>query len=327
MTLRTTTRTCAVLGAFLLLLGAIVALTTQDADAATQDKIVLGEGEVFEKEYGPILPANALANVSGPTAINTDICAAAPYCDVIPLEIHPPRTFTEETADYFVHVELSWPSVVVDAPANGETSATDLDLFIVNDPFNEEAGPDQDGFAYRAATQRNPEAFTMYAPAGKWNLLIDNYASAPTNYTIKIEWRTSTLPTPFESLPPEFSQTGSLGATPAKPSLVDPPRPASANPSPVFTPAPVAAGAPNLAPATPPTADSSFSTGFDDGAGLDEQLTAPPASFDLQPVARETPADPPSGLALLLWLIGLPLLLTAVGGWYLQRRQAAAIQF
>ena len=326
MTLRTATRLSSALAAFMLVLGGVVALTAGGADALPRERIVIGEGQVFEGEFGPILPANGAANVSGPTAINTDICATAPYCDVIPLTITPPESFDDEDADYFVYVELSWPSVVVeDVPVNGDTSATDLDLFIVNDPFDETAGPDEDGFAYKAASPRNPEAFTMYKPAGDWNLLVDNYASTPTNYTIKVEWRTVALPTPFESLPPEFSSTGELRPTRAAPSLASPPRP-SATPSPVFQAPPVASGTLDLRPSSPQVADSSFETGFDDAPGLDEQLAAPAPQVELDPVPIERRSDPPSGLALALWLLAVPLLLTGLGGWWLQRRQANAIQ-
>ena len=323
---RTTTRICASLGTFLLVLGAFIAVTADDAVAVTYDPIVIGEGQEFEGEYGPILPANAAANVSSSFAVTTEICSTAPYCDVIPLEVQPPKSFTADDADYFVYVELTWPSVIVpDVPLTGDTSATDLDLFIVNDPFVETAGPDEDGFVYTSATQANPEKVTMFNPKGKFNLLIDNYASSPTNYTIRVAWSTIPLPSPFEKLPPEFSRTGQVTPSPVKPSLTASPTP-SRTPAPVFQPAAPSAGVPDLAPSSPPVADASFEAGFGDGPGLDEQLAAPPASFDVEPVANEVRSAPPSALALALWLLALPLLLAAVGGWLLQRRQATAIE-
>lgn len=166
----------------------------------------------------------------------------------------------------------------------------------------------------------------MFRPTGDFNLLIDNYASTPTNYTVKVEWSTIPLPTPFESLPPEFAQTGDVAPPRAKPSLATPARPAP-TPAPVFQAPPPAPGAPNLAPALRPVGDASFDSGFDDGAGLDEQLAAPPAPLELRPVVTQAAATPPSGLALALWLLALPLLLGATGGLYLQRRQATAIDF
>lgn len=327
MTLRTTTRLTGTLGILLLAVGTFVFVTAPTARALTQERITVNEGEMFTGTYGPILPANAAANVDGSTAINTEICTAAPYCDVIPLTIGQPQTFTEDDAEYYVSIKLEWPSVVIDnVPVLGETSATDLDLFIVNDPFDEEAGPDEDGFVYKSASSANPEMFTMFAPAGDWNILVDNYASGPTEYTITVEWKTAALPTPFESLPPEFTDTGSFAPspilTPAVPSIVTPPPPAPIA-SPVFEVE--APATPSLAPSTPVIADTQFDTGFDDAAGLSDQLTSPTTQVAFTPASTE-PADPPSAIALLLWLLAIPLILTAATGLFLERRQATVVQ-
>ena len=327
MNLRTTTRVAAVLGAALALLGTAALVTSPTASALEKDRVVLGEDESVELVYGPLLGANPGANVDASTTISTDICLAAPFCDVVPLTVLEPRTFTMDDADFFVEVTLTWDTLVIpDVPLEGDVAVDDYDLWIVNDPFDEEAGPDEDGFAYRSASLANPESVTMFAPVGDWNILVNNAGGRSLSYTLTFEWVTAPLPTPFESLPPTFSETGTAAPAPTPtvaPSLATPPT-SSPVPAPVFDiPAPAT---PDIGLDAPAVADGAFDEGFDDDGGLADALAAPPTTIlDLDPVGDATSFPEPSGLALLLWLLALPLLLTAGVGAYLQRRSSTSI--
>ncbi len=320
MSLRTFTRVTAAAGALLLVAGTVL-FAARPAQALEKDRIVLGEDEKVTLAYGPLLGANQGAQIDASTTISTEICQLATFCDAIPLTVNPPRSFTEDDAEFYVIVRLTWDTLVVnDVPTQGDSGIDDLDLWIVNDPFDPKAGPDEDGFAYHSATLNVPERVQMYAPVGDWYLLVNNAAGRGLEYTLEVEWATSPLPTPFESLPPGF--TGGLPTSPVKPSLVTPP--------PV---APVASAAfdlpdvpvPNLALPTPAVADAAFSDGFADGEGLSDQLAAPAEAIDISPASVRRP-PPPSGLVLALWMVGFPLLLIAAGTAVLQRRRDSAFR-
>jgi hypothetical protein len=316
VSLRTLTRVTAAVGGALLLAGTLV-FAASPAQALEKDRIVIGQDERFSNTYGPLVGANQGALVDASTTVNVETCQLATFCDAIPLTVTPPRTFTGDDAEYYVNVRLSWDTVVVnDVPVEGDSGIDDLDLWIVNDPFDPKAGPDGDGFAYHSATLSMPEFVQMYAPAGTWYLLVNNAASHTLNYKLDVEWATSPLPSPFESLPPGFTGTG----TPlVKPSLAAPP--VASPPSPLFDLP--AMPRPNLALASPAVADAAFSDGFADGKGLSDQLAAPAEHIDVSPASVKR-AAPPSGLVLALWMVGFPLLLVAAGMTILQRRREDA---
>lgn len=316
MQLRTLSRLSAALGAALLLAGTVV-FTTGPAAALEQDRIVLGEDEKVSVTHGPLVGANQGATVSPSMTMSAELCQTVTYCDAVPLTVSPPRTFDQEDAEFYVLVSLSWDTLVVpDVPLEGDTAVDDLDLWIVNDPFVEDAGPDQDGFAYKSASLAMPEVVQMYAPVGNWYLLVNNAAGRSLDYTLTVEWLTRPIPSPFESLPPGFTSS----SPPMRPSLSTP-APALGQPSPIFD---LPAVPVNLRLPTPVVADSSFAEGFADGAGLDDQLAAPPAPLGDVDLAAER-ARPPSGLAVVLWMIGFPLLLLGAGAMVLQRRRHGLI--
>ncbi|MGH9086109.1 MAG: hypothetical protein ACRDYW_11705 [Acidimicrobiales bacterium] len=311
MSIRTLTRVSAAAGAACIIAGTLM-FAMSPAEALEKERVVLGEDEKVSLTYGPLVGANQGALVDASTTVSRELCEVATFCDAIPLTVMPPRTFTDDDAEFYVNVRLYWDTLVVDVPVEGQTAVDDLDLWIVNDPFDPTAGPDTDGFAYKSAGLGMPEVVQMYAPVGDWYLLVNNAASRSLDYTLEIEWATSPFPSPFESLPPGFISTGS----PVKPSLTTPP-PVSPNPSPIFN---LPAVPVDLRLPTPALADSSFTEGFADGAGLDDQLAAPPVVLDdLAPAAER--AKPPSALAVLLWMVGFPLLLLGAGAWVLQRRR------
>ena len=312
MPLRTLSRTCAAVGAALLVAGAVVFATTP-AQALEKDRIVLGEDEKVSVTYGPLVGANQGALIDASATVTPELCQAATFCDAIPLTVKAPRNLTADAGEFYVRITLSWDTLVIpDVPLEGDTAVDDLDLWIVNDPFVADAGPDQDGFAYRSASLAMPELVQMFAPVGDWYLLVNNAAGRTLDYTLDVEWTSYPFPSPFESLPPGFS----TAASPVKPSLVTP-APPVADPSPIFD---LPAVPVDLRLSTPAVAASSFSDGFADGAGLDEQLAAPPVALeDVAPAADRT--APPSGLAVLLWMVGFPLLLLGAGALVLQRRR------
>lgn len=316
MPLRIVSRLCAATGAVLLIAGTVV-FATSPANALEKERIVLGEDEKASVTHGPLVGANQGALISPSMTMSTELCQTVTYCDAVPLTVKPPRTFSQDDAEFYVLVSLSWETLVVpDVPLEGDTAVDDLDLWIVNDPFVEDAGPDQDGFAYHAASLAMPEVIQMFAPVGDWYLLINNAAGRTLDYTLSVEWLTRPLPSPFESLPPGFTQS----ASPVKPSLVTP-APAMGQTSPIFD---LPAVPVNLRLPAPAVADASFAEGFSDGAGLDDQLAAPPVALgDVIPAAER--AEPPSALALLLWMVGFPLLLLGAGAMVLQRRSRGLI--
>ena len=316
MSLRVITRLCSAAGAVLLVAGTVV-LATSPAQALEKDRVVLGEDEKVSLTYGPLVGANQGALLSPSSTISTELCQVATFCDAIPFTVRPPRGLTADEGEFYVRVTLSWDTLVVpNAPLEGDVAVDDLDLWIVNDPFVEDAGPDQDGFAYHAASVAMPEIVQMFAPVGDWYLLVNNAAGRSLSYTLDIQWTSYPFPSPFESLPPGFAGTGS----PVKPSLATPPA-AAPRPSPIFDLSSVPVDLRLPIPAVP---DSAFGEGFVDGEGLDEQLTAPPLEIaDLVPAAERRRS--PSLLAVVLWMVGVPLLLVGAGAAALQRRRADLI--
>jgi hypothetical protein len=215
---------------------------------------------------------------------------------------------------------------VKNVPALGDTAINDLDLWIVDDPFNPKAGPDEDGFHYKSAGTSEPELVQMYRPIGKFNLIVVNASGVNTGYRLTFEWTTDALPTIFESLPPEF-------VSPVRPAFTPP----TTAPAPA-APAAVDFGGPDATPVVQPSApapidlgagasstpDSSFSTGFGDAPSLDKQLKAPPV-VNFRPAAA-LKGPPPSAASLLLWLLALPLFVLALLAALLNRRRSAQLQ-
>ena len=136
-----------------------------------------------------------------------------------------------------------------------------------------------------------------------------NFVGVNTGYTIKLTWVSDAITSPFESLAPGFKPPSS----PTTPT----PRPAQGAgfepptlPTPTLDPLPI-------------LPDAAFDTGF--GPDDFEETLAAPISFDVKPI-KVTPPDPPSNLALALWLLALPLAAVAFGGAYLSRRSAALLR-
>jgi hypothetical protein len=235
-----------------------------------------------------------------------------------------PTTLTVERpsdfeGEYYVRVLLEWEPVatVPGVPLLGDVTVADFDMWIQNDPVVETAGPDEDGNLYSSAGATMPERINMFEPDGDFNILISQYTGVSPAYTLTIEWSTEPLPSPFEKLPPSFSSTGTLAPPPAAPAPVFR-IPEDTSATPVFDTSGIDIP-PALTPSVTPLADTAFDVGFDDAPSLSDQLGAP-VNPDIEPVAVVKPS-PPSNLALLLWLLALPLFLMAILGGALLRRR------
>jgi hypothetical protein len=305
MKLRTLTRLSAAAALVLGVAGGVLTVLAP-AGALEQERVTLTEAGEAIFDFDPIIGNNPGANADASSTIDPTVCSGV-GCDVIPVTIKEPPT--AEDGEFFVTVHLEWDTAEIpNVPVLGDTAVNDLDMWIQNDPLVEDAGPDEDGFAYKSAGAAEPEQVNMFSPVGDWNIMIVNASGVNTGYRLRFEVITDDLPDNiFESLPPIFS-----GGT------APPVRPATTIPAPTFDVAPPPTV--DITPATPPVADSSFDAGFGDaGESLEDQLAAPEA-VRIQPVAATRPSAP-SNLALLFWMAAVPLVLVALLGAFVLRRQ------
>ena len=308
--LRTVSRISGALAATLGAAAALLTFVVPPAGALARPGIVLTQDEIKEVTFPAIAGNNPANDLHTP-----EQCNISAYCDTIPLTIVRPPDF-DDTQDYFVQFQMSWatqkiPSVL---EPSGEMAVNDMDMFIYNDPIQPDAGPDADGAISNGATGSEPEIAYLSAPEGKYSIVVVNFAGVNRGYTIKLTWVSETITSPFESLAPGYRPP-----TPTEPASLTPSAPAV----PVggdFEAPPLAA--PSLTPDVA-DADAAFDSGFDAG-DFDATLAAPkPASFAPASVTRP---GPPSGLAVVLWMLVLPLAVTALGGSFLSRRSAALLR-
>lgn len=323
-----------------MLLGVLALSPAMPVSAMEQSNntIRVSEDQTVEKEFGPIAmanpaPAAPATPVPVPKSNTPETCKQAAYCDVIPLEVMLPPSFKPKD-EFFVTVFLEWrtdqlPGIKVgEAEYRKPQDINDLDLYVWNDPPAEE--PVQQG-----ATAARPEQARMFRPdKGKYSIVVFNYVGPNTGYKLRVEYKKETLVPPFESLAPDFTQV----ATPPEPFVapVELTEPDSTPALPIdtsgFDPPP------STAPTSPPEAkpapltpvaiepDPDF-TNFADDA-FDEQLAAPPGTDVLQEkqVKAVGPPKPASATSLVFWLAIVPLLLLAVGGFWLSRKGSAVLK-
>lgn len=302
--LRTVSRLSGSLAVALALAATALTLLAPSASALAQQRITLSEGEIKEVSFGPIPGNNPAGDLHTPEQCNTSA-----YCDTVPVTVVRPASF-DETQDYFVQFQLSWDSPMVpDAlEPSGERALNDLDMYIYNDPIVPTAGEDQDGAISRGASGGEPEIAYLSLPNGNYSVVIVNYVGANTGYTLKLTWVSESIGTPFESLAPGYTPPPSTQSGP--PPVVTPPSTGT------FDAPPLAAPSLEVAPIEP---DTSFDSGFDSSSSIDV-LAAPP-NVEFRPASVSKPR-PPSGLALVLWMLVLPLAGVALGGAWLSRRSA-----
>lgn len=308
--LRTAARTAGALAVVTATAAAMLTFVMPSAGAMAQPRMTLTEGEVKEVTFPGIVGSNPAGAGQDPTT-----CNSSTYCDTIPVTFVRPPGF-DDSQDYFVQIRLSWDTQKVPNPLapSGERAANDdLDMFIYNDPIQEDAGPGKNGVVSKSDTGTEPEFAYLVAPEGDYSVVVVNFVGVNTGYTIKLTWVSETITSPFESLAP--------GATPKRPigsSTPMPPRPSALPPSDTsdFEWPPLAAPVLDLASIE---ADQAFDTGFEPSEFGDTLAAPPQVSF--RPASVVNP-DPPSGIALVLWLLVLPLAAIAFGGTHLSRRNA-----
>ena len=321
MRLRTVTRAAAVGTLATLAAASWLTWVAPPAQALEREGLVIGQDEVVEAEYGPVV-ANNPANAAHTPAE----CRVQAYCDSIPLEVVVPPGITEEE-EYFIHVLLEWETrqAPPDPVLSPEGYAlNDMDMFIYTDPPTAEeaeargATPESEGDPYVAngASGGTPEQAFMFKPKGKYWINIVNFIGANTGFKLKLTWVSESFPSPFEKLAPEFSPPTT--EAPRRPSSNDndldrTPVTFSPTPTPTF----------DTTPSSLPTADIADDDDFDAGefdtSDFEDELAAP-APVELEPIAARP--DPPSNLALFFWLLAVPLGIIAIGGALITRRRA-----
>ena len=321
MELRTFTRTTACLSLVLASIATWLTLAAPEAGAMTRDRIVLRQDEVLEIKFDGIIGNNPANEAQDPAT-----CSTSAYCDVIPLTIEVPDSITEDD-EYFVQYLLSWDSQKLppDPVLEPEGRAVnDMDSYIYTDPPTEKeakkrgAKPDSadDPWIASAATGGEPEQAFLFKPKGDYLITVINFLGQNSGFTIKLTWVSETFEKPFESLAPEFKPPAP--AAPSSPGPATPSGPVTPPPPIAIAPAP----APTVTDATLPPLDIDVDTDFDAGefasTDFDDALSAP-STIPLV-TASSRPPTPPSGLALVLWLLALPLALCALGGGFLSRR-------
>ena len=324
----------AVSGVLLGLLALTPAMPVSALDQAN-NTIRVTENQTVEKEFGPLAMANPAPGTPDPVPkFNTpEACKQAAYCDVIPLEIVLPPTL-KKSDEFFVTVSLDWktdklPGVKVgEAEYTKPTDVNDLDLYVWDDPVNEEGVPTQ-----QSATGAIPEKARLFRPAkGKYSIVVFNYLGPNTGYKVKVEYKPEAIVPPFESLNPDFNPV----ATPPAPfeppvELPEPETPtlpidtSGVDTTPTTLPPPPPEVKP--APLTPVAIDPDPDfTNFADDA-FDDQLAAPTTDVLTEKQVKSVgPPKPASASSLVFWLAIVPLLLLGGGGFWLSRKGSAVLK-
>lgn len=281
----------------------------QPAGALDQEGFTVSrEQPKSTRDYQPIVgnnTAGADAPEFGPDGCGTGGALGA-ACDAIPIEIVRPPEYDDYTP-WEVRVTLEWESQQVTDDSVQETQTNDMDLWLY---FKSGEQLSSDG-----ATGGNPEISQFVSPSSDtYYVIINNYAGVNTGYTLTVEF------VPEEILP---QVTEEDFARPRQPKAPAPPRTTTTT----------------AAPSTTTT------VGNDDD---DDELTAVVVGNDddftnigLTPddvsesglldagdplaVRDSDDAPPASGVALVAWLVAVPVLVLGVGWWLLRRRAPTGI--
>jgi hypothetical protein len=319
MNLRTVSRVAGGLAVLVASAAGVATWAGTNAGALQQDPLTATPTAPATQTYGPLAGGGGGTTVDRGTFVDPETCATSAYCDIIPVHVDS-SSLDPDREEWFVNFEVSWETQVLEVPAYGDLSANDLDIYVFTDPYDDSAGPDEDGDLGGAAgaTGSEPEKIGLRNAGGDFLLAVNNFNGANTGYSVNVSFDVRPYPNPFESLPPD-SSGGLLPSRPAAGPFRAPPPPSFAGvPDPAFT-TPTPAPDLSLGGDAP---DSSF--GEDPGTNsFDEALASP----DTVPVSSAAPATfaAPSGLALVLWLLVLPLALVALGSGLLARRQATRL--
>jgi hypothetical protein len=300
-----------------------VFLVHQQAGAAEQTTVKVGEGKPFSATY----PAIPFQNPVLPTAVKDpepgDCELPVSFCDVIPVEVQLPADYDPELFYIYTTVAVNW----LQPP-----DTNDLDMYFYK--------LDEDGeyeSAGGSATGAKPEQAST--EAFKFWVVVNNFSGVNDGYSMDVKVTVERLgDKPFELLEPVAAPLDLSGgggppppaAAPAGASFSSggisvPVSPAFTSPTGVDTPA-VANFSGTERPAL---ADVDFAPAVknknaiigESAFGGDPVATATgPTHFAPASVARDVPTS-----VLLLWLVLLPVVLVFLAGSWLLRRGSARL--
>jgi hypothetical protein len=292
--------------------------------------ITVGPGQTIEKDEAPILGQDTVTpNVLGDPS--PDNCQTLPSCNVVPVTFSLPKGYNKLDT-YVATVSLTWQSVAA-GNRNVGAASNDLDLYLWAEAFFEpecktppNAPADYKPPAYcthdlaKSANsgQIQPEVVKLDATdRQKFLLLVNNSTGANTGYHIKIESRYSAYSRPLESLDSGFAPSGAGSAVAPPPDL------SAAGPavSPVASETTPAVTAPDLSALGGPSGLDPDVANIQ-GSNLADVLQG--GKLFKAATVRTTSGRPPSSLALVIWLVLVPLLVAGLGAaWFVRRRPAA----
>ena len=238
----------------------------------------------------------------------------AATCDVIRVKLD--RDESEDAVN-FLRVELTWdtgyepPPLMLAVVGLSAGGTNDLDMYVYDEDGNEiEAG---------GATAAKKEVAGVTAGTDVYDIVVNVFTGAVTEYTMNFLFSNEIFATPFEALDPatggSFTAPSDLSADPAAPAVAAPLASVDDTAALMAPPAVVVGGAAAV------TSDSDFS-GF--RASADDALQGDLAVFSPGRAAAPPPADPPSTWAIIFWLVAVPVVLGAAGFVFLRRRSPVA---
>lgn len=293
------------LAAFTALLLVVGVVLAAPASARRQEPIQLRPSQSVVREYSPLIGSSPVQASGNPGNRNPEICADAPYCDVIPLELSVPDSLrTSDTKDYFLRLAVDWDAA----------TGSDLSIYLYKDPY-----VSGDQAIASAATASVPEKINIYRPEqSKYILLVFSSGGANQGYSVNAALTVE-----------DFGGAPDFGGVDAPPPPSNSSPQADDEPNFAFEPqddGPTAAPAESFSPADPlPLADvdqdSSLSALARQRGGLAETLAAP----RLNVVEKEEEPPAPVGGATVAVLGGLlPASVVGFSLWLLRRRGGAA---
>lgn len=259
---------------------------TLPAGAVTPDIVLAPHAAPYIHTYQSVL-AGVPAVVPYPDACRNQ----PPYqqiCDVYRIKLN--RNHAKDATN-FVVVTLDWNPVTVpaiDTPAIGLVSrpVPDLNMYVYDAPQHS-----LDGVG-GTSIQNVPERVGWVATQDEYDLVVESAGGVATGYTLNAFMTDEIFGKPFEAIDPT---TGKTLVQQPDGSLVPVTAPPSNEP---------AVSLPQIALA-PIGADSQISN---IGLGTTQQFNGNPLAFSASPLrATAATAKPPSGLALVLFLIVVPL--------------------
>ena len=287
------------------------------AHSMEQEGLTVGPDRVAEAEYGPL--------VNSPTGPHApDDCGGQLHCDAIPLDVVVPADLGED--EYFVAIVVEWDTTSTPgdplAYPDGRT-ANDMDAYVYTDPPTPEEAERRGHtpasvttpYVAAGATVLVPEQAFLFNPEGRYWIVVENFLGVNTGYTVTVTWYTESFRPPVEKLAPEVTAPTTPDLRPRRAGT----RVATRNPVGVATSAPPATLSLRPLPPVGVADDDDFDPGRFDTSGFEDELAAP-APVDLRPTT--TRPGRPSNLALVFWLLALPLGVVAVGGALIARRRA-----